>query len=170
MPARTPRRHFAAPWVVTLAMAPACATRPAPDTGAAATGDPSLATPTAGATQGAEASTAGGGEAPTAGGGDRAPATEQTWTLTRAGGKCTTALQVGCDDDPSGATPCVQPAAVAYACPRWDDGVEIDLEHGGTIEGIPSGKDCTLYVSEGPCPPGASCNPPPPRRVACPGG
>lgn len=152
MAARVPRRSFASPFVVTLAVACTPATTTTPTTTA----------PTQTPPDGPVAETPTSEPAPT-------EETSMRWVVTKQGQECFTQPRVDCSPAP-GQPPrvCNPPAPQKYDCPKWDDGSAMDFDGGDTIEGVPGGKQCTLYFSGGACPEGASCNPPPPRTVACP--
>ncbi|MFO0634564.1 MAG: hypothetical protein U0168_17110 [Nannocystaceae bacterium] len=162
MPAREPRRRFAAPLVLTIAAAPACA-------GSGTTGPEPPATTAAPTTADPQPQPDGGGDA-----GDGTTAQdgrEGRWSVMRNGNGCQTMIAVDCSQPPGEPQhTCNPPAPREYPCPKWDDGSVIDVGPGFTIEGKAGAKDCTMYFPTGDCPADASCNPPPPRRVDCPAG
>jgi hypothetical protein len=169
MAARTPRRSFATPFVVTLAAAPACYVQstPAPQTG------PSRPPP-----QTTEAPPP--AQTPPAQPGDQKPppvivnpprpTDPQTqpppapsvsrWTVYKAkDGSCMAAIKVECQPQAT----CNPPPPFKYECPT-----NLQVEPQLAIVSSDGGKSC--FVDFGPmkCPPGAICNPPPPRQVTCP--
>jgi hypothetical protein len=153
MAARVPRRSFASPFVVTLAVACTPATTN-PPTGTAA--DPNVAqTPTTDPATPDPATT----DPPKT---DEEPA---RWAVSKKGSDCFTQRRIECSDPSRSCNP---PAPQKYDCPKWDDGSPMGFDEGDTIEGVAGAEKCTLYFSGGSCPEGASCNPPPPRAVACP--
>lgn len=160
MAARVPRRSFASPFVVTLAVACTPATGPVGNPPAPQP-EPVGETPTPGDT--APTATPGAAE------GGTTEEKEVRWAVTKQGKDCFTQLQIECTQPPGEpARSCNPPAPQKYDCPKWDNGAAMDFDGGDTIAGVAGGKECTLYFSAGGCPEGASCNPPPPRAVACP--
>jgi hypothetical protein len=157
MPARTPRRSFANPFVVTLAALPGChvAVDPPPNVPPV---EP-VATATATAATAPVAPTAPPPGPPVA------VEREQTWSVIKSGGACQAFLQVDCPKPQPGVlTPtCNPPAPVKYDCPAG-------LAEGGSVRVIQPAKqtEC-LKMPQVRCPPLATCNPPPPTKVACPG-
>ncbi|HWB75037.1 MAG TPA: hypothetical protein VG755_08770 [Nannocystaceae bacterium] len=148
MAARVPRRSFASPFVVTLAVA--C-------TPATTTTNPPTSTP-----QNTPVAETPPTETPPT---ETPEAIEARWGVTKEGKECFTHRHVDCSDP---AQSCNPPPPQKYDCPKWDNGDAMSFEGGATIEGVAGGEQCTLYFSGGACPEGASCNPPPPRAVACP--
>jgi hypothetical protein len=150
MAARVPRRSFASPVVVTLAVACTPApTTPPNDTAA----DPTVAqTPTPDPN-------------PTTDPPTTEPPTPVRWSMSKKGNDCFAQRQIECSDPGRSCNP---PAPQKYDCPKWDDGSAMGFDEGDSIEGVPGAEKCTLYFSGGSCPEGASCNPPPPRAVPCP--
>ncbi|MBX7081661.1 MAG: hypothetical protein K1X88_20835 [Nannocystaceae bacterium] len=161
MPAREPRRRFAAPLVLTIAATPACA-------GSSTTGaePPTTAGPTTAEPQPQPQPQPEPGDGTTAD-----DARERRWTVMRNGKTCQTMIAIDCSQPPGQPQhTCNPPAPREYPCPTYDDGSVIDVGPGFTIEGEAGAKDCTMYFPTGDCPADASCNPPPPRRVDCPAG
>ena len=157
MSSRQMRRSFAAPLVVTLALAPACTTvdhRTAP---------PPNPPPPAGDTADHRAPPPAGGSAD-----HRAPepapppAGGTTWTVfQKPDGTCAAGVAVTCQ--PGASATCNPPAPRPYACP---EGITADRPlH---IHQDAAGADCFLLPAPPQCPAGVMCNPPPPRKVGCP--
>jgi hypothetical protein len=152
MSSRQMRRTFAAPLVVTLAVAPACTTvdhrtapPPAPPP-AADTADHRVPPPAPGDTADHRDTPA-----------QRSAGT--SWTvLKKADGTCVTAVDVQCH---AGAT-CNPPAPQPYACPP-----NLTAERPLHIRQDAPG-ECRLVFPMPECPAGMMCNPPPPQKVACP--
>jgi hypothetical protein len=186
MSARSIRRTFAVPFVVTLAgaaslTAVACAKKPAPlhsnppgptpgphanppapdkdPAPAPTTTDPAIPAP--GPTADSKPDTA--DSQP-----KKEPATyEHRWTVSKYKGNagCQAFIDVNCPKpEPGKAVPtCNPPPPIKYTCPdgfKEGDTLKIILRVGAT--------EC--FVDRGPmkCPEGAKCNPPPPRKIACP--
>ncbi|MCA9590022.1 MAG: hypothetical protein KC657_32180 [Myxococcales bacterium] len=150
------RKKLAPPFVITLALLPACG-------GPEATG-PAVNAPT-GVTPGNPPEPV---TAPPADEAKPKPAgdtTAATWRVTRtADGKCEAFREVKC---PADAT-CNPPPPRATTCP---DGLE--PKHAVTMVRAEGASECTYQVPRDmpPCPPGAMCNPPPPeppRKAPCP--
>ncbi len=166
MPAHSPRKVFAKSFVTVLAlpMAVACAreeqpppTNPPPPTTTATPNSTALATTTRNPPPPTETATVQSGRL------------EQiAWSVSMSGGKCHATMNLTC---PQGAT-CNPPPPTDYACPK---GVAQD-EYPIQLTPIAGTSNCkatyTEYFSSGGCPPGASCNPPPPEEhtmtVPCP--
>lgn len=175
MSARTPRRTFAHPFVVTLAAVPACShpqrfhdnppPPPPPITNEPAAPDPAATAPTS---PPEAAPTPPPAPAPTPGGPaqaqDKAPDTTQRWLVTKNGATCLAQPKVECPRAaPGKAMPtCNPPAARPYPCP---DGV---AQASFIVVQFANAVHCVIEQPPPHCPPNASCNPPPPRRVECP--
>jgi len=180
MAARSVRRSFASPFVVTLAAAlPAasCYVQPAsgpqgPQTGAQTTGPtgtggsptdtPDHATTTAGVEQAPAAGTTVIANPPRP-----TPATsDRTWTVTRQAGACSSTVMAACPTPLPGqpAPTCNPPPPTAYAClpSMTTDGAQ------ATIVQFKGQTTCQLKQPPISCPPNVMCNPPPPQKVACP--
>jgi len=90
------------------------------------------------------------------------------WSVSMSGGKCHAMMNVTC---PQGAT-CNPPPPTDYACPKGVSQNEYPLQ----LTPIAGTSNCkamyTEYFGSGTCPPGDSCNPPPPQEhtmtVPCP--
>lgn len=163
MAARTPRRSFATPFVVTLAAAPACYVQSAPPK----------------APQPAPTQTAQPDPAPAPGPGpvvvnpprpQPTPTTEpaspppvapmsQKWSVYRAKDGCMAAVQVTC---PPG-TMCNPPPPFKYECPS-----NVSLDKPVTVKSSPDGQSCYVEYPPVKCPPNVACNPPRPTPVTCP--
>jgi hypothetical protein len=174
MSARAPRRHFASPFVITLASVPACTTaNPTPPTQTyepvanpprpteiAVEPDPEPTPPPA-----PEPAPAPEPEPEPV---DAKPAArERRWTVMHPAGskECKAFLDSSCPSPPPGQPmpSCNPPPPTKYACPDWlaeGETVKIVLRAGAT--------DCFTVPAAPRCPPQTRCNPPPPRKVACP--
>ena len=172
MAARTPRRTFAHPFVVTLAAVPACAgpqqpphrnPPPPPMDPATPAPDPGQTAPTTPTTPTDPAS-----PAPSPGGTGQAqqkpPDHTERWIVTRNGATCMATPRVECPTAAPGKPmpTCNPPPASAYPCP---DGM---AEPSLTVVQYANTFECVIQPAPPRCPPNAACNPPPPRRVACP--
>jgi hypothetical protein len=174
MAARTPRRHFATPFVVTLAAAPACyvqsspsspqppppVAQPAPGQPASTQAPPVVVNPPPPGAASQPGPTTAPPPATTAqpAGGAPAPVRERRWTVFRNDRGCSAMVEVKC---PPGAM-CNPPPPVKYACPdsmAVNDRITI-VSYDGTT--------CQIEPEMPKCPPNTRCNPPPPRQVACP--
>jgi len=188
MSARSPRRRFASPFVITLAAAiPACATPNSPATQPVATqlhADPppppeAIAEPTAGepATPAPNPSRV---EplhknpppprpAPTMAKWPEPSKYEQKWYVSKAASTCNAHQDVRCPEPEAGKPrmTCNPPAPIAYACP---DSVAAPFKIVLRVGAV----DCFVDAPPFSCPtpepgkPAKTCNPPPPQRVACP--
>lgn len=159
MSSRQMRRSFAAPLVVTLAVAPACTTvdhrttAPPPPPPAADTADHRVPPPAGDTTDHRDTPTTG----------QTAP-TQQTagnsWTvIKKADGTCMTAVDVQCHP---GAT-CNPPAPQPYECPP-----ALTAARPMHIRQDAPDGECLLVFPMPECPANTMCNPPPPQKVACP--
>ena len=176
MSARTPRRSFAAPFVVTLAAVPACYVQsappaaqpePTPQQNAPATvvanpprpqQEPVEQQPTtvvANPPRPQEPPPTHTMNPPRPTG----PAAGTTWHVFKTKDGCEAALDVSC---PKGAT-CNPPPPHAYTCPA-------SLADGETLKIVKPAGSNVCQVDYGPmsCPPNTVCNPPRPRTIACP--
>jgi hypothetical protein len=172
MAARTPRRTFARPFVVTLAAAPACfVSSPPPQQPPPPQQQPQQQPPPPEQPQpppvvvtNPPRPTAPPGTAP-----NPPPPTTPSyadgtrWTVFKTQNGCTAAVKVECPKaEPGHPQPtCNPPPPRAYTCP---DNVSLEVP----ITIVATGGSC--FVDTGPvhCPPRVMCNPPPPRPVACP--
>ncbi len=160
MAARSPRKIFASPFVVTLAAACGPA---APPPQQPVPSQPTPAEPTPAPT-------------PTvviANPPHPAPASEtlpvsydQRWTVMKSGADCHAMPKVDCPKpaQPGGPMPtCNPPPPIKYACPEgWDGTSPMKIVQ------YANSTECLVEAEPIKCPPNASCNPPAPRRVACP--
>jgi hypothetical protein len=148
MAARTPRRTFAAPFVVTLAAIPACYhdAQPAPQPPANPPG-PVVTTP------------------PPTDPATPPPAQKpnREWRITRGKDSCLAFAAATCPPKQGDAQPtCNPPPPTKYPCPDgMTDAALIVTQLGG--EG-----DCFILPEMPKCPPNTACNPPPPKKVQCP--
>lgn len=160
--ARSPRKIFASPFVVTLAAMPACYTesspppqqpqphvqpRPEPTPGEVIVTNPPPPTE--------------GGTAPT-----QTYTFDQRWTVMKSGEACSAMARVECPKPKKPGDPvptCNPPPPMKVACPDgWDGKAAL------TIVQYANQADCMIEPPPMNCPKGAMCNPPPPRKVACP--
>jgi len=151
MAARTPRRSFATPFVVTLAAAPACYVQSTPPQ-----------QPTTVTTQPTTQPDPGKPTTPTT----NPPRPQATtpnarWRIYKDGATCYSAYKIECQPGVS----CNPPRPKPYTCPT-----DIELGAAGPVEITSSQDGMNCWVDWGPqeCPAGASCNPPPPVKVNCP--
>lgn len=178
MSARTPRRSFASPFVVTLAAAlpvAACYVQPGPPVRNAPNytsspqqpGEQAPNTPT----PDHSTTTAGVEQAPTtttviANPPRPAPVAKQDrrWTVTKASGTCSAFTNSTCPEPPAGQPrpSCNPPPPMKYACPA------VMTENMITVVQFAGQNDCQIEYPPIKCPPNAMCNPPPPQKVACP--
>jgi hypothetical protein len=172
--ARSPRRTFANPFVVTLAAIPACYVESTPPPQQPQPRPPVAQGPTQGPAQPTQPATPEVVVAnpprptppPTTPPPSGNTATfDQYWYVTKSGASCTARAKVDCPKPAKKGDPvptCNPPPPIAYACPP--DMTEASL----TIVQRAGSETC--MVDHGPmsCPKGAMCNPPPPRAVACP--
>jgi hypothetical protein len=167
MAARTPRRSFATPFVVTLAAAPACYVQSAPPPAepvpqqqaapATVVANPPRPQPTPAVTNPPRPVEPPATTVVTNPPRPTGPAAGTTWHVFKTKDGCEAALDVSC---PKGAT-CNPPPPQKYDCEGLSIGKPITIVSEG--EGI-----CHVQPEPVHCPPGAMCNPPRPRRVACP--
>jgi hypothetical protein len=171
MAARTPRRSFATPFVITLAAAPACyvqSTPPAAGPSTTTTSAPPPTTPTTMPDQPPAQGPAG----PTQGPGPvvvnppmpQSPPASTTpgntkWTVYKTADGCMAAYKVECQPKAT----CNPPPPFKYACPP-----NVSLDSPITVASNADGSAC--FVDYGPtsCPPNTACNPPRPTPVSCP--
>ncbi len=155
MSARTVRRNFASPFVLTLA---ACSSPPAEPPHAnppPPTNVQPPADPPPGSTEPPHDNPPIAGD-PAAQPSDSKPApTEQRWTVMKSGDHCEAYSDQAC---PPGGT-CNPPAPQKIECPAT---ATLPVKVRG-FNGV-----CTIAQAPGPCPPNVKCNPPPPQRVKCP--
>jgi hypothetical protein len=178
MPARSPRRTFASPFIITIAAVPACfvssSTPPSQPISQAAPGQPSQSdpAPTPPPPQEQSPVIVANPPRPTQGPAEQAATPpppppqptptpvnpsqpNQMWTVLKTTSGCEAILDVSC---PQGAS-CNPPAPIKYACP---DGVKLPAKI------TTFGDSCAVVPPEMHCPPHAMCNPPRPQKVACP--
>jgi hypothetical protein len=179
MAARSPRRSFATPFVVTLAGSAALAacfvepapraTQPQPNTTPTQVEPPQpaphvVANPPMPAPEPAPAA-----PPPAVIANPPRPQpvakTDRHWTVTRAGDNCRASSNDACPPVPKGQPipTCNPPPPMAYSCPDGSvNGESLTVvQHAGQSV-------CTIEAAPVTCPKGMSCNPPPPRKVACP--
>ena len=171
MSARSPRRTFAASFVVTLAAAPACVTTPPPPP---PNNPPGPTEPVAGgpdvrdhrdepadpARRPVENP-----PAPSPPQDTPPPSSERRWVLEMHDGKCTTRANASCPPQEPGKPmrTCNPPAPQPYTClAGMTEGASLSIVQWA------GAKDCVIPPPQVNCPKGAMCNPPPPRPVACP--
>jgi hypothetical protein len=166
MSAKTPRRSFAAPLVVTMALplAGACVVKTGPAT-----------TPPPGGETSMHANPPGPHTNPPRPGGDTPPPVVQqeqeqqppqqaemrTWHVFQNSGdkSCYATLDVQCV---KGATCNPPPPTRLERCPSG-----LEMPQGLTIR-EDSANSCAIYYPMPECPPNMSCNPPRPQTIACP--
>lgn len=83
--------------------------------------------------------------------------TSEKWTIFKQGAECMASIKTDC---PQGVM-CNPPPPTKYACP---ESTTLPL----VIETNDGGKTCTAEVQATSCPKGAMCNPPRPRAYPCP--
>jgi hypothetical protein len=93
---------------------------------------------------------------------------DRRWTVTKIKGKadCLANPEAKCPKvEPGKPVPtCNPPAPIKYACPSG-------MADGETLKIVMRAGATECFQERGPwgpCPPGRSCNPPPPRKLACP--
>ena len=170
MAARSPRKTFASPFVVTLAAIPACFTgsspppqqpqpqvqpqpvEPAPTPAVVVTNPPP---PSPG---GAPAQPV-----------DQKPQTydfDQRWTVSKTPNGCQAMARVECPKPKHPGDPvptCNPPPPMKIACPDgWDGATTL------TVVQYANQANCVIEPAPVKCPKNATCNPPPPRKVSCP--
>ncbi len=146
MAARSPRRTFAAPFVVTIvpSLATACfvETRPAspsPQPNPA----PVATTPSQ----------------------PQSSPTERRWIYRKQNGECFASTELNCPSLPPGEPQltCNPPPPKKIGCPDFlAEGKQVNV-----VQNVPK-SICMVDWGEIKCPAGAICNPPPPRKVDCP--
>ena len=191
MAARSVRRSFASPFVVTLAAAlpaAACYVQPAPSRsgggGAQVTDDEHAPNHTnrPRPTGDQLPNTGAPDHSTTNAGVEQAPAGNTTvianpprpvpvakrdrrWTVTRATGTCSAYTDSSCPKPPPGQPipSCNPPPPMAYTCPATmaDNSMMKVVQYAGQSV-------CQIEQPPMNCPPKAMCNPPPPQKVACP--
>ena len=187
MAARSPRRTFAHPFVITLATLPACSSPPKPVDTTVVMNPPRPVAEIDGTpepTSGDHPPTAMPDPAPI----DSrpsppmknpppkqppspAPATyDQRWTVMKAKtGECNAYVEVNCPKAEPGKpmATCNPPPPIKYTCPgdlAENQTVKITLRAGATDCFAELGSSCPPYDPKHP----VMCNPPPPRKVECP--
>ncbi len=183
MSSRTPRRSFAHPFVVTLAAIPACSggnasgppphKNPPPPTyiepasPTPAPTDPATepAVPTSPPEPVEAAPAPPAPSAPGAPAQPKAPDYASRWHVFKSGAACMATVHVDCPKPEAGkAVPtCNPPAPTPYTCPPG-------MTEGASLTVVRRAHSTTCWIEQPPvkCPPGARCNPPPPRGVDCP--
>ena len=185
MAARTPRRSFAAPFVVTLAAVPACYVQsspgpsgPPPQPPPTQTAEPQpqpqqppviVANPPPPQQPTTDPSIPPGPVRPpsTPPRPDPRPTkppvqtTDAYWTVYKAqdGSGCMAAIKVECQPKAT----CNPPPPFKYACPE-----NVTLDKPVTVVSQDGGATCFVQYDMPKCPPGVACNPPRPQPVACP--
>lgn len=177
MAARTPRRSFASPFVVTLAAVPACYVQstpgpqsaPPPHVPPSQTAHPQPQSPAPQPPPPAQPPPAHQAPAqpppvvvanpppPTT----QPPPSEQRteWTVYKTkDGACMAAIKVECHPKAT----CNPPPPFPYACPE-----NVSLDKPVTVV-MRDGERCFVEYEMPKCPPGVACNPPRPQPVACP--
>lgn len=155
MAARTPRRSFATPFVVTLAAAPACYVQSTPPQ------QPQQVQPAQ--------------SQPQPGQPDRPPVTvvnppmpqapaattpNQKWSVYKQpDGVCMASIKVTCKPG----TMCNPPPPQKYDCPA-----NVSLDKPVTVASSADGMACFVEYPAAACPPNVACNPPRPTPVTCP--
>lgn len=153
MSARTLRRTFATPFVVTTLAA--CTVQQGQPMGTAQhPGHGREAKPTDNGMQPRPTDVAQ-STAPTQDG----DTSEQHWSIQKQGGSCQAFTKVSCPPN----TACNPPRPQPYACMP-------DMAEGASINVVRWAGNATCVVETAPmsCPKGMMCNPPPPQQVACP--
>lgn len=160
MSARTLRRTFATPFVVTIA---ACTMQsgPAPSRPMGTAqhpghGDPAQPGPASSGglparpDERAQMGTQGTAQTDTS---------ERRWTVSRQGGTCMAYTKVECPPNAA----CNPPRPTEYTCTA-------DIAEGTSINIVRVAGSATCMIERPPisCPPNVMCNPPPPQQVACP--
>jgi len=155
MAARTPRRSFATPFVVTLAVAPACYVQSTPPQG-----------PSSGPTTTAQPD-----GKPTVMVNPPRPGATTTpngkWRVYKD------AAQNACFSQPVVTCPpnvaCNPPRPQPYTCPDQNSyALTPGMENAITVASDAEGKTCEIDWGPQDCPPASSCNPPPPVAMTCP--
>jgi hypothetical protein len=175
MSARTPRRTFAHPFVVTLAAVPACTSPrpphqnpPPPPTPTEPASPDTAQTPPTAPTAPTTPDPASPPPAPAPGapaqGKAKPPDYTQRWYVTKNGATCLATPHLECPTAPPGqpAPTCNPPPPSAYRCP---DGV---TDASFTVVRYANTVQCVIQPPPPKCPPNAACNPPRPRPVECP--
>ena len=165
MAARTPRKLFASPFVITLAASCSAPQQPPPNVNPPPPEQPSPSpSPDVGVISNPPRPGTDPSPSPS-----QAPGTfnsEQRWTVSKSGANCMAMAKVECPKPakPGGPMPtCNPPPPIKYACPDGFDGKE-------ALQIVQRANDTECYVDRPmpSCPPKAMCNPPPPQKVACP--
>ena len=148
MSARTLRRTFASPFVVTLAALPGCMMQSAPPRSQPSQMQPAQPSPPV-------TNIANPPRPQTA----QAATYERHWTVMRRGDKCEVYEDATC---PPNAT-CNPPPPRAYACTQ-----EVTQDVPLKIVQYTGSTTCQVERAPMKCPPKVMCNPPPPQKVTCP--
>jgi hypothetical protein len=152
MAARSPRKIFASPFVVTLAAIPACFTESSPP-------PQQPQQPPTTQVEPQPQPPSGGGTAQTYG-------FDQRWLVSKQGTGCQAMARTECPKpkNPGDQVPtCNPPPPMKVTCPENWDGKEAI-----TIVMYANQANCFIEPAPVKCPPNVACNPPPPRKVACP--
>jgi hypothetical protein len=174
MAARSPRKLFATPFVVTLAAMPIAACvestpppqQPTPTVQPQPTAPPTTPTPTQETTPPTETVVTNPPRpTPATPAQPEAFSYEQHWTVTQSPQGCSAMPKVDCPKPEKGkpVATCNPPPPMKYECPKdWTGAYPIAV--------VQYANDPTCQVERAPikCPQGALCNPPPPTYVACP--
>lgn len=179
MAARSPRRIFANPFVITLAAAPACfaSSNPPPPQQAQAqplpvmygdhddTGPDHINPPPPVEQEIPTTNPPAPQQQPAPPPARPRPSAPQRWIVTKSGAACFAREKFECPKV-SGNDPmptCNPPPAMSYECPPgMADKATL------TVAQYSSSTVCVVEQPPPNCPPNATCNPPPPQRVACP--
>jgi hypothetical protein len=175
MSARTLRRTFAAPFVVTLAAMPACGPKPLNPPEPHENPPPPAAKPTEPVVAAPDPAPAPSEPVDSKGSPKKEPAQyERRWTVMRnmkqdaKPTECRAFIEVSCPkSEPGKPMPtCNPPPPIPYTCPD-----NFPTDKGATLKIVLRAGATECFVDHGPmnCPQGAKCNPPPPRKLACPG-
>ena len=154
---RSPRRSFAAPFVITLAGA--CSSSPPPEPQEPPRNPPP---PEVGTTEPTPTQ-----QPPVIVANPPRPQVEKTdrrWTAFQRGKECFAGIRVECPKaEPGKPVPtCNPPPPVKYDCQGLSFTRPIEIvRRAGEV-------DCFTVPEMPPCPAGAACNPPPPQKVICP--
>jgi hypothetical protein len=165
MAARTPRRSFATPFVITLAAAPACYVQSSPAPSQPPQQQPTTAEP---APQPQPTAPPQSQTPPPVIVNPPMPQTQppaQTvppnakWTVFKQGDSCMAAEKVTCQPKAT----CNPPPPFKYECPQ-----NVSIENSITVASNADGTACVVEYAPVKCPPNTACNPPRPTPVACP--
>lgn len=186
MAARTPRRSFAAPFVITLAAVPACYVQTAPPPNQPPPPPPQTEpqSPPPQQPQGPVTVTNPPRPTPPPQQPDPPPPRppqpqprppqpqpqpttppvttphgDMAWTVFKNADGCMAAIKVECQPKAT----CNPPPPFKIACPA-----DVNLDKPVTVVSQDGGSTCMVQFPMPTCPPGTACNPPRPRRVECP--